>query len=68
MGKAPYELRPELKRTAERLQGPLATALGACAIGFGIGLILPSSDPERRMLGRVPERVAETIGGNREPP
>jgi hypothetical protein len=38
------------------------------AIGFGVGLPLPSSDPERRMLGKVQERVAETIEGHGDIP
>lgn len=49
-----------LKSTAE--QNPLGLALGGAAVGFVVGLLLPSTRVEDEKLGPASERLGETAG------
>lgn len=51
----------DLDDLKERLSGPLGIALGACALGFVAGLLLPATRAEERALGPVRDRIAEQV-------
>ncbi|MFN2450834.1 MAG: DUF3618 domain-containing protein [Candidatus Dormibacteria bacterium] len=56
----------DVKRTTRRVasvaqQNPLGLAVGATALGFLAGLLLPSSRLEDRKLGEVADQVKDTL-------
>ncbi|MGH7736267.1 MAG: hypothetical protein ACREMP_00095 [Candidatus Tyrphobacter sp.] len=59
MGKESYDLAERHETVTDHLSGPLGIAVGACAIGFIAGLMLPTSDTERRALRPVRDRIEE---------
>lgn len=59
MGTDTSEIAPDLDDLRERMAGPLGLAFGACALGFIVGLAVPTSDGERRVLEPVREKLAE---------
>ena len=62
--------REDVRRIARRagiaVENPLGLALGALAIGFLAGLLIPSSEYERRTIGPLRDELidrAESVGG-----
>jgi hypothetical protein len=50
----------QVRTTAE--QNPLGLAIGGAAVGFVVGLLLPSTRVEDEKLGQASERISETAG------
>jgi hypothetical protein len=55
MDKDADEIGRELNDVKQRMAGPLGFAVGACAVGFIVGLAAPLSDRERRTLRSLRE-------------
>jgi ElaB/YqjD/DUF883 family membrane-anchored ribosome-binding protein len=56
----------QVKRTARRAAGlaqenPLGLAIGAAAVGFLVGLVVPSTRVEDQRLGPVADQVKDTV-------
>lgn len=58
MGKDPSEIGNQIR---EGIQNPLGPALGACAVGFLVGLFVPVTSMEERALPRVREKLSEQM-------
>ncbi|MGN6393502.1 MAG: DUF3618 domain-containing protein [Gemmatimonadales bacterium] len=44
-------------------ENPLLIAAGAALVGIALGMLLPETDPERRMMGEVRDLVADKVSG-----
>jgi len=42
-------------------ENPLIIAAGAALIGIAVGMLLPETDPERRMMGEVRDQVGDKV-------
>jgi len=63
MGEDPSEIGDQIigDQMREGLQNPLGLALGACAVGFLVGLAMPVTSIEEQALPRVREKLGEQI-------
>jgi ElaB/YqjD/DUF883 family membrane-anchored ribosome-binding protein/gas vesicle protein len=44
-------------------ENPLLIAAGAALVGIALGMVLPETDPERRMMGETRDQMADKVSG-----
>jgi ElaB/YqjD/DUF883 family membrane-anchored ribosome-binding protein len=64
LGSSAKERARDARGGLERMmqENPLALAAGAAVIGLALGMLLPETEPERRVLGPTRDQLADRVG------